>query len=79
MNRENLKELLEQYFNDIVFVYQGRMSGVTSVIRNCITVYQVWFGSDTKEYTSIFDMLEDKFFDGEALGDISEQLQFTVL
>lgn len=70
MNAENIKSVLSECCNDLVFVYNGKRSGVTSTAADYKTTYQVWYGNDTKEYDSIDDVMSDPFYGGKSISEL---------
>ena len=57
MSRKELKDIISDCCNDVVFDYNGRKSGVTSEVKNHIPTFQVWHGSKVKEYDNVDDVM----------------------
>jgi len=76
MNRATLKRIIVECCNDVVFSYNGKPSGVTSEVYNSVPVFQVWHGSETKDYTDVDMLIKDKFFSGKSLMDLVGFVEF---
>ena len=79
MNTAELRQIIKEAYNDVVFVYNEKQSGVTSEVCNSIPTFQVWYGEYIKEYSNIDDLMTDKFYDGKSLDELIDETQFTVL
>lgn len=77
MNRDELKNIIMECCNDVLFSYNRKQSGITSEVKDSVPTFQVWHGSDTKEYTSVDDLMEDKFFSGKSINDLFGETTFT--
>ena len=79
MTVKDLKERMTQSYNDIVFTYCGKRSGITAENRNQQHLYQIWHGSDTKTYDDAEKLLSDPVFSGCCLKDVAETICFSIL
>ena len=79
MTVKDLKERMTQSYNDIVFTYGGKRSGITAENRNQQHLYQIWHGSDTKTYDDAEKLLSDPVFSGCCLKDVTETICFSIL
>lgn len=77
MTRQELKNIIADCCNDVMFTYNGKKSGVTSEVHNSIPTFQVWYGSKTKEYDNVDDVMSDKFYDGKSINDLMNDVKFT--
>ena len=77
MTTQELKSIIADCCNDVVFTYNGKKSGITSVVHNSVPTFQVWFGSETKEYDNVDDVMSDKFYDGKSINDLIHDVDFT--
>ena len=76
MKKEELKNILLECCNDVSFVHNGLLSGVTVTVQNYIPTWQVWHGNATKEYDNLDELLDDPFYSGKSLNDIIETTEF---
>ena len=77
MSRKELKDIISDCCNDVVFDYNGRKSGVTSEVKNYVPTFQAWHGSKVKEYDNVDDVMNDKFYSGKSINDLIEVVEFT--
>lgn len=73
---KELKTALAEDYNDMIFVYKGKHSGVTSEVHDSVPTFYIWFGDKEMSYSKYDDMLHDKFFDGKSLAELSKIVQF---
>ena len=50
---------------------------MTSEVHDSIPTFQIWYGSETKEYDNVDDVIYDKFFDGKSIKDLLDSIEFT--
>lgn len=79
MKKNELKQILADCCNDIVFSYNNMPSGVTSKVRDYVPTFQAWHGEDIKEYGNIDDVMSDAFYSGKSLNDLVETINIDVL
>lgn len=77
MTFKSLKNVISECCNDVIFTFNGLQSGVTSRVENSIPTFQSWHGDKTKEYTSVDELMLDKFFGGKSIMDLIGQVEFT--
>lgn len=77
MNNKELKNIISECCNDVLFTYNGKASGVTSTVANYVPTFQVWHGDDVKEYGDIDDVMNDKFYSGKSINDLIDKVSFT--
>lgn len=77
MSKDRLKSIISDCCNDVLFSYNGIASGITSTVSNYKPTFQVWHGDKTKEYNDIDDVMNDKFYSGKSLADLSDKTEFT--
>ena len=77
MTVQKLKNIISDCCNDVLFTYNGKQSGVTSEVHDSIPTFQIWYGSETKEYDNVDDVIYDKFFDGKSIKDLLDSIEFT--
>lgn len=79
MNKTDLKSIISECCNDVIFSYQGKASGVTSEVKDYIPVFQAWHGDETRQYDDIDDVMTDCFYSGHSLNDIADDIEFDVI
>ncbi len=79
MNKDELRQILSECYNDISFSYKGLPSGVTSEVHNYVPTYQVWHGDDVKEYDNVDEVMNDKFYSGKSLNDLAKEVEIDVM
>lgn len=79
MKKDELKQIIFDCCNDIVFSYNNMPSGVTSEVENSIPTFQAWHGEEIREYSSIDDVMNDPFYSGKSLNDLAEKIDIDVL
>ena len=74
MSITHLKNIIAECCNDVLFTYNGKKSGVTAEVEDSVPTFQVWHGSDIKEYSDVDVLMADKFFSGKSLNDLADEL-----
>ncbi len=77
MSRAELKKTMLECCNDVLFVYSGKKSGVTSEVNDFVPTFQVWHGSSIKEYSDIEELLTDDFYSGKSIENLIGEVEFT--
>ena len=77
MKRSELAQIISECCNDVLFVYNGKKSGITSEVRNSVPTFQVWHGTDIKEYRTVEDVMSDPFYSGKSINDLIGTVDFT--
>ena len=77
MTKQELKNIISDCCNDVVFTYNGKKSGITSEVHNSIPTFQVWHGNETKEYDNVDDVVSDKFYSGKSINDLMNDVDFS--
>ena len=75
--KKEIKRIISECCNDVIFTFNGKKSGITSEVHDSIPTFQAWHGSDTKEYDNIDDVMSDKFFSGKSINDLVNEVEFT--
>ena len=73
MKAAELQSRIESLFSHILFRYQGRDCGIDPTSRTSI---DVWYGEETRNFTSVEEVMRTPFFDGKALQDICDGIDF---
>ena len=76
MKVEDLRRVIVDACNDVIFRYNGKQSGVTTKVQNYLQSYQAWHGDATKDYINVDALLTDKFFSGKSLSDLAGMVDF---
>ena len=79
MKRTELKNIIADCCNDVVFVYSGKRSGITSEVHNYVPTFQAWHGDSVKEYGKVDDVMSDPFFSGKSLNDLLNKVEFQMI
>uniref|UniRef100_UPI0006D10384 hypothetical protein n=1 Tax=Clostridium sp. NkU-1 TaxID=1095009 RepID=UPI0006D10384 len=79
MKKDDVKRIIADCCNDIVFSYNNVPSGITSEVENGIPTFQAWHGEDIKEYGNIDDVMSDPFYGGKSLNELAECIDIDVV
>lgn len=77
MKLDDIKSIISDCLNDVLFEYNGKKSGITSEVHDSIPTFQVWHGTEIKEYNSIDDVINDKFYSGKSIADLVGKVTFS--
>lgn len=78
MSLKKLIDILNDCCNDIAFSFGGKQSGVMPEVANHKKTYHVWYGEKTKDYLSVDELVNDRFFDGKSIKEIFNELDIIV-
>lgn len=78
MTKAELKQIIQDCCNDVLFTYNRKGSGITSEVKDYVPTFHAWHGSDTKDYFNVDDLMMDKFFGGKSINDLIETVEFTL-
>ena len=76
--RMNIKEVLDvinECINDVVFDFNGEVCAVTSVVKNYVPTFTLWYGDKSKNFGNAEDLVNYDFFDGKSLTEIIETVE----
>jgi hypothetical protein len=73
MKSDKLREWILSLTDDIEFDYNGIFGSICPFSANQISVT---YDGITKDYNNIDEVMSDKFFSGNSLNEISEELVF---
>lgn len=76
MNRAELSNIISECINDVIFTYNGNPSGITATVKDYVPVFQAWHGDKVKEYSTIDQVMEDKFYSGKSIDDLIGTVDF---
>ena len=62
MSESELKDIIADCCNDVIFAYNGKKSGVSS---------------EVKPYNNVEDVMNDKFYSGKSIIDLIGVVEFT--
>ena len=65
-----LKQLVVDEANDVYFSYKNVRAGIENTITNGRIIYNVWWGDKEKQYSSFYDVVTDKFYDGKSIMEL---------
>ena len=72
-NKGELKEFLEDMISHVTFEFNGKPCGIDPISRDN---YEMWYGNDLKTAKSIDEVMSVKFFNGESINDIADNVEF---
>ena len=78
MKIADLKKVISDCCNDVIFEFNGKQSGITSEVKDYVPTFQAWHGSETKEYSNIDDVLKDKFYSGKSIIDLIDTVKISL-
>ena len=73
MTRDALFQIIRECVNEVVFVYNGKKSGVTAEVEDSVPTFQVWHGDETKEYRTADEVMNDPFYSGKSLNELADE------
>lgn len=76
MTEQELRDIIFDCCNDVMFTYNGKMSGITVEVHNSAPTYQVWHGSEIREYDNVDDVMSDKFYSGKSINELLGDIEF---
>ena len=76
MNRSELKQVIQDCCNDVLFTYNNKRSGITSEVKDYVPTFYAWHGSETKDYSSVDDLMKDRFFSDNSLDNLIGKIEF---
>lgn len=78
-NIETIRNEIKACKTDMVFVYNGLKSGVTSEVTKSIPTFQAWHGDKYKYYKDVDDVISDKFYSGKSLTELADIISYDLL
>lgn len=78
MSKSELKQIILDCCNDVVFSYSGKESGITSEVKDYVPTFYAWHGSKTKEYHDVDELMTDSFFGGKSIADLIGKVDFVL-
>ncbi|MBP3656101.1 MAG: hypothetical protein J6K32_05315 [Clostridia bacterium] len=79
MQITELRQLILDCCNDVVFTFNGKRSGISSEVQDYQPTFFVWHGADSKQYSNVDVMLQDTFFSGKSIADLIELIEFEIV
>lgn len=79
MSQKELMNIIADCCNDVVFVYGGKRSGITSEVHDYVPTFQVWHGDAVKEYSKVDDVMSDPFYSGKSLNELLNKVEFQMI
>ena len=79
MTASDLRVIIQDCCNDVIFNYENKASGVTSTVHNYIPTFQVWHGDEFKYYSDVDELMSDKFYSGKSLNELVGVIEIWVL
>lgn len=78
MNKSELRKIILDCCNDVLFVFNGKKSGITSDVKDYVPTFHAWHGDETKSYNDVDALMEDNFFSGKSITDLIGKVEFTL-
>lgn len=72
MKKNEIKQIISECCNDLVFTYKGKKAFITSTVRDYIPTFEVTYGNDVKQYANVNDVMSDKFYSGKSISDLAD-------
>lgn len=79
MKNIDLKNIIGSYCNDVLFKLNGKSCGVTSTVSDFIPTFQAWIGNETMETNDLDELMSSKFFDGNSLQELSQEISIEII
>lgn len=73
MEPEALKKLITTNWSHILFTYKDKECGIDPFSLNS---FDMWYGDELENFTSLDDLMSRRLFDGKSLSDICFNLKF---
>ena len=73
MTRDALFQIIRECVNEVVFVYNGKKSGVTAEVEDSVPTFQVWHGDEIKEYRTADEVMNEPFYSGKSLNELADE------
>ena len=70
MSVKKLKRIILDCCNDVICIYDGKESGITSEVKDYIPTFHAWHGEKTKAYSDVDELMADAFFGGKSLNEL---------
>ena len=77
MTIAELKPIIKECCNDVLFIYRGKECGITSEVSDSVPTFQSWYGDKIAYYPDVDSLVIDRLFDGKTLSDIINQIDIT--
>ena len=78
MTKAELKQVILDCCDDVLFTYNGEASGITSDVKDYVPTFHAWHGEAVKDYSDVDELLSDPFFGGRSLNDLIDKIEFTL-
>jgi hypothetical protein len=66
---------VDECCNDVEFSFHGKPAGITPEVEDGVKTFHVWHGENMKDYLNVQDVMDDKFFDGQSMRDIFDNVE----
>lgn len=76
MSKSELKRIILDCCNDVLFTFDGKASGITSEVKDYVPTFHAWHGSKTKRYADVDELMSDTFFGGKSIIDLIGKVKF---
>lgn len=72
MKKNEIKKIISECCNDIIFVYKGKNAVITSTVSNYVPTFEARYDGKSKKYSDINDVMSDKFYNGKSVSDLAD-------
>jgi hypothetical protein len=76
---EDFINMIDECCNDVTFSFHGKTAGIIPEVRNYIKTFHVWYGDETRDYSTVQDIMTDRIFDGHSLQDIFHEINIDIV
>lgn len=76
MTAKLMRDVIQDCCNDVMFTYKHKASGITSEVKDYAQIFHAWYGSETKDYNNVDELMADPFFDGKSINDLIGEIEF---
>lgn len=76
MTKAELKQIIQDCCNDVLFVYNQKNSGITSDVKEYVPTFHVWHGTESKDYSNVDELMSDPFFSGKSINELISEIEF---
>lgn len=72
---EEIRKAITEDGNDVYFELGGKKCGIEPTLEDGIFTFEVWCGTNLKEYQDFDVMVHDPFFDGKSIIDLLDVVE----
>lgn len=76
MTIDKLRENIVNCANEMYFEYNGEQCGIDQEVQDGVVIYYLWYGTQLKEHSDFNAMINDPLFNGKAIADLLDEVEF---